>query len=85
MSAVGGLSRGCICKGPRWERVKNWRVVLRNYELPMLFWDHWASQRYSNVHCEACGKTWRMKNHLAGGIPDAESATPAGDPNYRAR
>lgn len=64
----------CTCKGTRKERMKNWRVVMRNCNYS--YFEKPKGQRhysnYSLVHCigKGCYGAWRTKNKYVNGLKD---------------
>jgi len=62
----------CSCAGSRKEKMKNWRVVVRNgnyseFESPK---GAFHPSKYSSVRCLKCGSIWRTKANYVNELED---------------
>ena len=65
---------GCECMGSRKEKMKNWRVVVRNgnyssFEKPR---GAFHTSEYSSIICLKCGALWRTKANYVPKLEDCK-------------
>jgi hypothetical protein len=64
----------CTCKGTRKERMKNWRVLMRNYNLSHFSYPKGGrtASDYSSVICLNCKMNIRSKAGYVKSLPDVQ-------------